>query len=57
MDERVKWGLIALMIAAWVVSMLAPIFVSSYKPPPEIHVAFMSVIGILAAQKTSGGDS
>lgn len=56
-NEGFKWILISFLVVVWSVNILAPIFVHSYKPPPEVHVAFMSVIGIIAAQKTgNGGD-
>ena len=57
-SDRVKWGLIAVLVVAWAIHMMIPFFVHDYKAPPEAHVAFMTVIGILAAQKSnSGGDS
>lgn len=58
LTERRKWGLISLLVIAWAVNLCIPLFVHDYKTPPESHVAFMTVIGILAAQKaTDGGDS
>lgn len=55
MTERVKWALIGVLVVAWATNLFIPLFVRDYKTPPESHVAFMTVIGILAAQKTSNG--
>lgn len=57
MNERLRWGLIAFLVVVWSVNVTLPIFINDLKTPPEAHVAFMTVIGVLAAQKSSSGGS
>ncbi|MFJ1454702.1 hypothetical protein [Nocardia wallacei] len=34
--------------AAWLVGYLAPIWQPDYKPPPELNIVMMAIIGIFA---------
>ena|SRR5688500_1333256 len=56
LSDRWKWALISVLVIAWAINLIIPIIVKEYKSPPEVHVAVMSIIGILAAQKTKSGD-
>lgn len=56
-SDRMKWGLIAVLVLGWTINMVVPLIVHDYKSPPEVHAAFMSVVAVLAAHKTkNGGD-
>jgi uncharacterized membrane protein AbrB (regulator of aidB expression) len=57
MTERWKGWLIGILVVVWSINVTLPIFVKDLKTPPEAHVAFMTVIGVLAAQKSSSGGS
>lgn len=35
-----------IVTVAWVISFLAPIFVPDYKPPQEVNVVMMAVVGL-----------
>ncbi len=48
--------------AAWLVGYLAPIWQPEYKPPPELNIVMMAIIGIFAtlyskAKKAGNSDS
>lgn len=56
-NERLKWLLIAILVLAWAIHLMIPLVVHSYKSSPEVHLAVMTVVGVIAAQKTKdGGD-
>lgn len=56
-SERLKWLLIAILVLAWAIHLIIPLVVHSYKSSPEVHLAVMTVVGVIAAQKTKdGGD-
>lgn len=44
--------LIGVVTCVWAVNITAPLFVRDYKPPPEMHVAFMAILGLLTAGNT-----
>lgn len=52
MSSRLRGFLIALVACVWAVNVTAPLFIRDYKPPPEMHVAFMAVLGLLTAGGT-----
>lgn len=56
MDSRLKGFLITLVVIVWAINMSAPIWNPDYKPPPELNVAFMAVVGVLTAAKTNNRD-
>ena len=49
MNNTVRTVVITIVTAVWAVNFTAPIFVSDYKPSPELNVAFMAIIGVLTA--------
>lgn len=42
--------------AVWAANFTTPIFVHTYKPPTELNVAFMAVVGIVTASYKRGKD-
>lgn len=58
MNNKVRTALITLISVVWAANFLTPIFEHNYKPPAEINMAFMGVVGYLTAtyQKKNGGD-
>lgn len=55
MDNRIRTALIALISVVWAVNFIAPVFRPAYKPPAEINLAFMGVVGILTATYQKNG--
>lgn len=49
MNNVVRTVVIMIVASVWAVNFTAPIFVSDYKPSPELNVAFMAIIGVLTA--------
>jgi hypothetical protein len=49
MNNTVRTVVIMIVASVWAVNFTAPIFVSNYKPSPELNVAFMAIIGVLTA--------
>ncbi len=49
MNNTVRTIVITIVTAVWAINFTAPIFVSDYKPSPELNVAFMAIIGVLTA--------
>ena len=43
--SRLIAGLTVVVTTAWVISFLAPIVQPDYKPPPEINVVMMAIVG------------
>lgn len=44
--SRLLAGITVVVTAAWVISFLAPIFQPEYKPPQEINIVMMAVVGL-----------
>lgn len=61
MSNRLRGLVIAVVTTVWAINMTAPIIVKEYKPSPEMHVAFMAIIGALTAsykmEKNAGGNN
>lgn len=49
MNNSIRTVVITIVTAVWAINFTAPIFVSDYKPSPELNVAFMAIIGVLTA--------
>lgn len=49
MNNTVRTVVIMIVASVWAINFTAPIFVSDYKPSPELNVAFMAIIGVLTA--------
>lgn len=43
--------IIVVITFVWCVNFIVPIFNPDYKPPPEIHLALMAIIGLFAGQR------
>lgn len=58
MSNQIRTALIAVITVVWAANFMAPIFRPEYKPPAEINLAFMGVVGILTAtySKKNGDD-
>jgi hypothetical protein len=48
-NNKIRTALIVLISLVWSSSFVATIFEHGYKPPPEINMAFMGVVGMLTA--------
>ena len=52
MDEEFMaklFAVLAMLIAiVWLVGYLAPIWQPNYKPPPELNVVMMAIVGVFA---------
>lgn len=57
MSNRMRTALIAVITVVWAANFMAPIFERTYKPPAEINMAFMGVVGVLTATYQKNGDS
>jgi hypothetical protein len=55
-SKRLRTGLIVLISAVWAANFIMPLIRSEYKPPAEINVAFMTVVGLLSAGYRGNGD-
>lgn len=49
MNNTVRTVVIMIVAAVWAINFTAPVFVTDYKPSPELNVAFMAIIGVLTA--------
>lgn len=49
MTNGIRTVVIAIVTAVWAINFTAPVFVTEYKPSPELNVAFMAIIGVLTA--------
>lgn len=49
MNNSIRTVVITIVTAVWAINFTAPIFVTDYKPSPELNVAFMAIIGVLTA--------
>lgn len=49
MNNTVRTVVIMIVASVWAINFTAPIFVTDYKPSPELNVAFMAIIGVLTA--------
>lgn len=49
MNNTVRTVVIMIVASVWAINFTAPIFISDYKPSPELNVAFMAIIGVLTA--------
>lgn len=54
LNNTARTALIFLISAVWAVNFTAPIFVKGYKPPAEVNVVFMGVVGALVAGYKNG---
>lgn len=64
MNNTVRTVVIMIVASVWAINFTAPIFVTDYKPSPELNVAFMAIIGVLTAsykmeknEKNDGGSN
>jgi peptidoglycan/LPS O-acetylase OafA/YrhL len=48
-NKKQKWSLILFLTGIWAFAIVAPAFVNTYKPPPEINAAMPAIIGALLA--------
>lgn len=51
MSTRLSNFIIVVITAVWCANFIVPIFNPQYKPPPEIHLALMAIIGLFAGQR------
>jgi hypothetical protein len=49
MNNTVRTVVIMIVSTVWAINFTAPVFVTEYKPSPELNVAFMAIIGVLTA--------
>lgn len=61
MNNKLRAIVIVVVTSVWSINMVAPIVIRDYQPSPEMHVAFMAIIGILTAsykmeKKKNGND-
>lgn len=57
MNNKLRTALIVLISVVWAANFLAPLIEHDYKPPAEVNMAFMGVVGYLTAtynRKTDG---
>lgn len=54
MNSKLRTALIVTITIVWAVNFLAPVYQHSYKPPAEINLAFMGVVGMLTAGYKNG---
>lgn len=59
--SRAIMAVTVVVTLAWFVSFLAPLIQADYKPPQEVHILMMAVIGLLTnlalkANKAAGKD-
>ena len=47
MDDRLKKIVIYVVLAVWVANFVVSALVETYKPPPEIGTAFMTILGLI----------
>lgn len=53
MNTKLANFLITVITLVWCVNFTVPIFSHDYKPPPEIHLALMAIVGLFAAARTT----
>lgn len=53
MSNTLRTALIILIATVWATNMLAPLIIKGYKPPAEINLAFMGVVGYMTASYSS----
>jgi hypothetical protein len=53
LSPRLANVLIAVITFVWCINFTVPIFNHEYKPPPEIHLALMAIVGLFAAARQS----
>lgn len=51
MNDRLRGILITFLVVVWAANLTLSGLMTGFKPPPEVHVAFMTVIGILYTSK------
>lgn len=49
MNDRVRKVVILVVTLVWAANFLAPLWIKDFKPPVELNVAFMGIIGYLTA--------
>lgn len=54
MNNQLRTALIILISVVWAVNFIAPVFRPAYKPPAEINLAFMGIVGVLTATYEKG---
>lgn len=47
LNTGVRYGLIGVITFIWVMNLISPIFLTTYKPDPSVNAIFMIVIGAL----------
>jgi hypothetical protein len=47
LNNTVRYVLIAIITSAWVLNLIAPMFLEVYKPDPSVNAIFMIVVGAL----------
>lgn len=51
MPNRLRDIIVVVVTSVWGANFVAPVFVSTYKPIPELNIAFMAILGVLLATK------
>lgn len=49
MNNALRTALLVMISVVWAVNFTAPLIEHNYKPPPEVNMAFMGVVGYLTA--------
>lgn len=49
MSNTVRTVLVIIVTVVWAINFTAPIFSPTFKPSPELNVAFMAILGVLTA--------
>lgn len=49
MNNKLRTALIVMISLVWSVNFTAPLYLKGFKPPAEINLAFMGVVGLLSA--------
>lgn len=49
MSNALRSAIILIVALVWAANFTAPLFMTDYKPAPELNVAFMAILGVLTA--------
>lgn len=49
MSNALRSVIIVIVALVWAANFTAPLFITDYKPTPELNVAFMAILGVLTA--------
>jgi hypothetical protein len=56
--NRLRTALITMISVVWAVNFMMPLLRPTYKPPAEINLAFMGIVGLLTAgYRSNNGDA